>query len=105
MSVSILLKIFFGIILLLIIVSIICVIFITLYANKYIINVQKESFEDSNDVLNQLDKKLNILESKMMSMKDPIENEKKKYNKQVVSVTSNHYYTPTEMSKLQKFSL
>jgi hypothetical protein len=40
-----------------------------------------------------------------MSMKDPIENEKKKYNKQVVSVTSNHYYTPTEMSKLQKFSL
>ena len=105
---SILLKIILGIFLLVIIISIIYTIVIIFFASKVVDNElesQKESFEDSAEILNQLEKKLNILESKMIAMKEPINSDKKKYDKQIYTVSTNHYYTPSEMYELSKFSL
>ncbi len=78
-----------------------------IYNYKRIIII-KEPFaitDDNNSKLKKIDDQLAKLEFKMITMKDPIHNNiKPPKEKKPYIVSSNHYYSPSEMSRIQKIN-
>jgi hypothetical protein len=73
--------------------------------NNNRIIIIKEPFgltDDNNSKLKKIDNQLAKLEFKMITMKDPInDNIKPPKEKKPYIVTSNHYYSPSEMNSIQ----